>query len=51
MADEVLGACLRGAAATHTDPQAFMLRAGKALAAELAGDLPRLNSILKKVSP
>ncbi len=51
MADEVLGACLRGAAAAHADPQAFMLRAGKALAAELAGDLPRLNSILKKVSP
>ena len=51
MADEVLSACLRGAAVTHTDPEAFMLRAGKALAAELAGDLPRLNSILKKVSP
>ena len=51
IADEVLGACLRGAAASHTDPEAFMLRAGKALAAELAGDLPRLNSILKRVSP
>ena len=51
MADEVLGACLRGAAATHPDPVAFMVRAGKSLASELAGDLPRLNSILKKVSP
>jgi len=51
MADEVLGACLRGAAVAHDDSEAFLLRAGKALAAELAGDLPRLNSILKKVSP
>ena len=51
IADEVLGACLRGAAVAHDDSEAFLLRAGKALAAELAGDLPRLNSILKKVSP
>ena len=51
MADEVLGACLRGASIAHADPEAFLIRAGKALAAELAGDLPRLNSILKKVSP
>ena len=49
--DEVLGACLREAAAAHPDPQAFLLRAGKALAVELAGDLPRLNAVLKKVAP
>ena len=35
----------------HPDPQAFLLRAGKALARELAGDLPRLNAVLKKVTP
>ena len=49
--DEVLGACLREAAAAHPEPEAFLLRAGKALAAELSGDLPRLNAILKKVTP
>lgn len=49
--DEVLAACLREAAAVHPDPAAFLLRAGKTLAAELAGDLPRLTALLKKVAP
>ena len=48
--DEVLGAYLRIAAATHPEPREFLLRAGKTLAAELSGDLPRLNTILKRVS-
>ena len=51
MADEVAGACLREAAPAHPDPDAFLLRAGKALAAELAGDLPRLNAVLRKLMP
>lgn len=50
-ADEVVGACLRQAAAAHTDPSEFLLAAGKALAVELAGDLPRLQAILRRVAP
>lgn len=50
ISDEVLSACLREAAPAHPDPKAFLLRAGKTLAAELAGDLPRLNAVLKKVT-
>lgn len=50
-ADEVVGACLRQASATHADPGEFLLAAGKTLAAELAGDLPRLQAILRRVAP
>ena len=50
-AEEVVGACLRQAAAAHPDGQGFLLRAGKALAGELAGDVPRLNAILRTVVP
>ncbi len=50
-ADEVVGACLRGAAQAHPDPEQFLLRAGRALAGELAQDLPRLNAILQRVAP
>ena len=51
VADEVAGACLRAAAAAWPDGGAFLSRAGKALAGELAGDLPRLNSVLRRVAP
>ena len=50
-ADEVVGACLRQAAAAHADSGEFLLAAGKALAGELAGDLPRLQAILRRVAP
>ena len=50
-ADEVVGACLRQAAAAHADNGEFLLAAGKALAGELAGDLPRLQAILRRVAP
>ena len=50
-ADEVVGACLRQAAAAHADQGEFLLAAGKALAGELAGDLPRLQAILRRVAP
>ena len=50
-ANEVVGACLRQAAAAHTDPSEFLLASGKALAVELAGDLPRLQAILRRVAP
>ena len=49
--DEVVGACLRQAATAHVDPGVFLLVAGKALAGELAGDLPRLQAILRRVAP
>ncbi len=51
VADEVVGACLREAAPAHPDAAEFLLRAGKALAAQLAGDVPRLSSILRRVAP
>ena len=51
VADEVAAACLRTAAASWTDGPAFLSRASKALAGELANDLPRLNSVLRKVAP
>ena len=50
-ADEVVGACLRQAAVAHADPGEFLVAAGKALAGELAGDLPRLQAILRRVAP
>ena len=51
VADQVVGACLRESATSHDDGQAFLLRACKDLAGELAGDLPRLNAILRTVRP
>lgn len=48
--DEVVGACLREAREAHPDRQEFLWRAGKTLAAELAGDLPRLSAILRRVA-
>lgn len=48
--DEVVGACLREAREAHPDRQEFLWRAGKTLATELAGDLPRLNAILRRVA-
>ena len=50
-AADVVGACLRGAALAHSDPEQFLLRAGRALASELAQDLPRLNAILRRAAP
>ncbi len=49
--DEVVGACLREAAAHRADAREFLARAATALASELAGDLPRLNAVLRTVSP
>ncbi len=49
--DEVITACLRQAGAQLEDPRSFLVGAGKALAVQLAGDTPRLNSILRKLSP
>ncbi|MDP6549400.1 MAG: hypothetical protein QF659_04950 [Dehalococcoidia bacterium] len=49
--DEVVGACLRAAAGAQPDGAGFLVRAGRALASELAGDVPQLNSILRRVAP
>ena len=49
--DEVIVACLRQASAHLETPRGFLVGAGKALAVQLAGDTPRLNSILRRLSP
>ncbi len=51
VADELVGACLRGAASSQADGPAFLSRAGRALAGQLAGDVPRLSAILLRVAP
>ena len=48
--DEVVSACVRQLAALHPDGRGFLVQAGKHLARELAGDLPRLNAILRRLS-
>ena len=48
--DEVIGACLRQVAALHTDNEAFLVKAGKHIAKELASDVPRLNAILRSLA-
>ena len=50
LADEVVVACLREAMASQPDREAFALRAGRSLAAELAGDVPRLSAIMRRVN-
>ncbi len=49
-ADEVAGACLRQVAAARADGPAFLSWAGRALAAQLSNDLPRLNTVLRKIA-
>ena len=51
IADEVVAACLRQAGAHLEDSGSFLVGAGKALAVQLADDTPRLNSILRRLSP
>ncbi len=48
--DDVVAACLRQAGRCHSSSGDFLVRAGKALALELAGQLPRLNAILRRLS-
>ena len=51
VADELAGACLRGAATAQGDGSAFLSRASRALAGQLSGDVPRLTAILRRVVP
>lgn len=49
--DDVAAAFLRQAAAAHDDPESFRVAAGRDLAALLAGQVPRLNSLLRRLAP
>ena len=49
--DDVIAACVRQASRQSDDSRSFLVRGGKALAEQLPTDLPRLNSILKRLSP
>ena len=51
LADEVTAACLRRAAADQPEPRAFLVRAGRALAQELATEPERLVAILSRARP
>ena len=46
LADEVVAAFLRGAAAAHDDPGAFLVAAGRQVARLLSRDLQRLSTLL-----
>ncbi len=48
--DEVVAACIRRLSSRLPDPEGFRIRAGKALANQLSADLPRLDSLLKRLS-
>lgn len=48
--DEVIAANLRLSVECHSDQGAFRIRAGKALATELAGNIARLNAILRSIA-
>lgn len=48
-ADQVITACLRWASRFQPDTNAFLVSAGKRLAQELAGDTPRLNTLLRRL--
>ena len=49
--DDVLSSFLRIASVSHTQPEEFLVAAGKELAALMAGELPRLNNVLRRISP
>ena len=49
--DEVVAAFLIQASAAHEDTQRFLTEAGRALAFQLGTELPRLNALLRRISP
>ena len=49
--DEVVAAFLRRSSRAHSDPDAFLLRAGKELATALGGQFQRLSAILRGLAP
>ncbi len=50
MADEVVVACLRTAAASRSDGDDFIKRAGQAIARESVGDSARVSAILRRAT-
>ena len=48
--DDVIASFLRIAGACHDDGREFLVNAGKALATLMAGQLPRLNNVLRRMS-
>lgn len=51
LAGEVTAACLRRAAEAHPAPHQFLVRAGRWLATELAGEPNRLAALLRRIRP
>ena len=51
LADEVTAAFLRGVAAAHDDPDAFLTAAGRQVARFLSRDLQRLDTLLTRLKP
>jgi hypothetical protein len=49
--DELIAAALRLMSATHEDPRAFLVGAGKELAALLGQDSAKLKAILERICP
>ena len=50
-ADDVLAAFLNMAGGAHSDPDAFLVSAGKRLTPLLGGQMQRLDSILRRIAP
>jgi len=48
--DDVIASFLRIAGTCHDDDREFLVNAGKALATLMAGQLPRLNNVLRRIS-
>ena len=49
-ADQVTATFLKTASQAHEDGQAFLLKAGRELASLLSGQMPRLNTILRRLA-
>lgn len=49
--DDVIASFLRIAGSCHEDSNDFLVNAGKTLATLMAGQLPRLNNVLRRISP
>jgi hypothetical protein len=47
--DEVIAACLRYCSTSYSDPDSFLVKAGKELVWMVGGDMKRLSSILKRL--
>ena len=49
--DDVIASFLRQAGAARPDPEGYLVDAGRELAVLLVGQLPRLNGVLRRLSP